>query len=608
MTDQNSRWTSIRQILCCITDKDAATDSQEEQQQSSNASDYSDLEIIPDLPARTSLSQDVSEIMNLPRWEDREEMYKRRIHDLEQELTEVLKNQKAFSHHLCEMGCLAFSEMDPCDSISPSFVEKLKVYLERLQLERQQLEKRALWAEQTVWEIENEVSDLEKLLNSCGYRGTRHMERWVTPDGLPLSPPLPSQPFRFFYSKIHRKSPENKAAAQSPGKLVEESLSEVAPPKRSPVKEEPAMRPWRSPSKQGSTETKSCTSLVKRDIFPEHGLPQTIPHFKAGSCWPPPEHPQRSSARVSVGYCDTYVAQVHGHWDPLPESREQEGLTECAEYDTPSTASTVVMATPSVGSSLGTKISPISSVSLDISPTLKKSKMENCNVWSEKQHLATIEGNCEIKRQGEGSAIKQEECDPMGSISRKPVALASQISENLSDAQTVPQKLDSREAKTSQDLSGHATLQTEVSFPGKDSSKSFQTTDSSNQTVDLEPEQASCSLDLLQKPGKELSSLELSLKADLPSSSIETLETNKPLGEEKRMPEDAPGLNNKSDQPTPTAENTTVASPSQLKPKELLPSDLCEHLTSASIESPQPTSLIEESPSSLAVETAVEEN
>ncbi|KAL8173847.1 UNVERIFIED_CONTAM: hypothetical protein K2H54_027816 [Gekko kuhli] len=499
--------------------------------------------------------------------------------------------------------------MDPSDSTSPAFVEKLKVYVECLHLERLQLENRALWAEQTVWEIKNEVSDLEKLLHAFGYCGTRRMERWCTPDGLPISPPLPSQPFRYFFTKIHRKSPDDKAAAQSPGTLAEESFGEVAPPKHSPVKEDLAKSPWTSHSKQGTMEAKSCVPLVRRVIFAEHRLPQSVSHSEAGSCWPPPEHSQRSTAMAPVACGDSSVGQDYGHWDPHLE-RLREGLARSAEDGSLGTTSTLLVATPSASGSEDIRISSDSSVSLDINPSLQKSKMERCNVWSDK--LATMEGNCEIKRHGEGSTGKEEECVTLGSISLKSVGPAGQVPENLSDAQTDPRKLDNSKAKTFQDLSGHAALQTEVSFPGKDSpnsgqSQSIRIVHSSNQTADLEPEQVSCSLDLLQKLGKELSSLEQALKSDLPSSSIKALETNEPLGE-KRVLEDAPGVNNKTNQPIPMEEDATIAFPPQLRPEELLLSDLYNALTSVSLESPQPTSLMSEIPSNLAEETAVEEN
>ncbi|XP_077162500.1 uncharacterized protein LOC143821901 [Paroedura picta] len=602
MADQKGRWSSARQIWCCFTSEDTGPDPQEQQlqqqhQYSSSASDDSEPEILPDPPHGTP---EGSSVFDMTDREYSELMYKRRIHELEEELAEAIKNRKELSLHLCEMGSMVFPEMEPCDSISPYFVEKLKVYLECLQLERKQLEKRAVWAEQTLCETQNNVDDLERILQGFGYRGPRRMRPLSAPDELP---PLPSLPLRCFFPKIQKKSPESKVAAPGLGKWPEESFGEVSHRKRSPVKDMLTMCSWSSSSKQGSPEPKVRVPLVKRDIFPEHTLPQIVPHLAAGSTfWPLFDLPQCSAAKASAGFSETSetcVAQVHGHWETIPE-REQEGLTRCVEDNHLSRTSTLRAAIPSAAGSEDISAPPDSSV------RLQKSKMEDCNVQSEKQHLASMEGNCEIERQRERSTSQEGEYVTLRYISPKPEDSVGQVFEYLHDAPT-----DNPKAETFQDLSGHATLQTEVTFPGKDSSKPGQSQSSnivhsSEQTADLEPEQASCRLELLQKPGKELPSSELSLKTDLPSSSIKALEAHKPL-EEKKVLEDASGLNNKTDQPLPKEENATAACPSHLDPKELLPSDLYGTLTSVSLESSQPASLKEESPSGLAEEVAVDE-
>lgn len=285
-------------------------------------------------------------------------------------------------------------------------------------------------------------------------------------------------------------------------------------------------------------------------------------------------------------------------------TRKQEGLAQCADDDNPNTTGTLQGAIPSAGDSEDTKISPDSSVSPDACPTVQKSKMESCNVRSEEQHLATMEGNCEIKRQGEGSTSKEEESATLQSIPLKLMGLAGQVSENLSDAQTDPQRLDNPEAKTFQDLSSQATLQAEVSVPGKDSpmlgqSQSIDIVHSSSQTAD-------CSERCFQELEKELSALKLIARANLARSSAKAVKSHRSLGKKKVL-EEAPGLNKKTDQPIPM-EEARVDVPPQLKPEDPSPPEFYEALASISSGSPQPTSLTEESPPSLVEETAVEGN
>uniref|UniRef100_A0ACB8EXJ1 Uncharacterized protein n=1 Tax=Sphaerodactylus townsendi TaxID=933632 RepID=A0ACB8EXJ1_9SAUR len=583
-------------------------------QQSYNASDSDEESIFNQ--SRPPLSQVVPQIMNLSRWEDREANYQEHLYDMEQELTMALRKEEALSRQLYEIGRLAFPGMRRCDSTSTRSAQKVKDYLERLVLEKNQLEKRAQRAERTLWETECEVYVLEKCLQN--YRSTHHVEPSLMPDDPP--PAYPTQSFRSFFSKMHKKSPEEKAAARSPEKRAKESIDEVSPRKQSSGKGALAKVSRRSPSKPGSSEAKylsrgSSVFHVNRDVFTDQKVPKdrdySGDYSEAAFCWPTPEPPR--SSRASAGYNDSCVALVHRHLDTHPE-REQEDLARDAEVDHLNdlgTASTLPKATPSCGRGQNIKIFSESSVSLNLGPAMQMTKLENCKAWSKMQHLAIMEGNGEIRRQGEGVTSKEDGVTS-GSISLKPVALVGQIFKTSSDAQTNSQKLDDVEDPTS-----NATLQTEISLPRKDylksgESQSVNIVHSSDQLADGEPRtspalltgQASCSLDPLQKPG-DLSSQELSLKADSPSNVIKCVEKNYLLGEKKVL-EDTPGFNNKVDEPILMEEMPTVAP--QLNPEDPLPSGLNEGLTSLSSESPQPTSLTEASPSSVAEETAVEES
>ncbi|XP_061449166.1 uncharacterized protein LOC133368678 isoform X2 [Rhineura floridana] len=160
MASQRTRWNGIRGVLCCRTPKDGRLDPQQQQEESGNVSgilvaSQSDTKVQDSPSIREHQAMDMSS-------QDIEAVYQKRTHDLEQELHAAVKNNRELSCQLNEIGRLVFPELS--DSTQLSLTERLKVYLECQLMEKEELERRAVKAEETIVEMKRTVAVLQRNL------------------------------------------------------------------------------------------------------------------------------------------------------------------------------------------------------------------------------------------------------------------------------------------------------------------------------------------------------------------------------------------------------------------------------------------------------------
>ncbi|KAG6932161.1 hypothetical protein G0U57_000156, partial [Chelydra serpentina] len=126
-----------------------------------------------------------------------ERLYLQRIHELEEELKCSQAWTRQLSCRVNELERLMCPEVEWRNSVQPSLGEKLQLHLERSLLEKQELECRALRAEESIQDLKREIAVLQKRLQAgCPSPATLALLA-TAPQSLPPSPPaLPSPPLQ----------------------------------------------------------------------------------------------------------------------------------------------------------------------------------------------------------------------------------------------------------------------------------------------------------------------------------------------------------------------------------------------------------------------------
>ncbi|XP_039212480.1 uncharacterized protein LOC120313980 isoform X2 [Crotalus tigris] len=142
--------------------------------------------------------------------EDTEASYQRRIRELERELDHARKDNHKLVCLLNEIDQLVLPELSECTELRLS--ERLRVYLECLLMEKQELEGRAFVAERTMVELEHTVAVLQRQLQdtSCSSAQTGESQQ---PAPSPSQPSSRIQASNRFFFKINKKSAEKITAS-----------------------------------------------------------------------------------------------------------------------------------------------------------------------------------------------------------------------------------------------------------------------------------------------------------------------------------------------------------------------------------------------------------
>ncbi|TFK08279.1 mitochondrial assembly of ribosomal large subunit protein 1 [Platysternon megacephalum] len=124
------------------------------------------------------------------------------------------------------------------NSVQPSLGAKLQLHLERSLLEKQELECRALRAEESIQDLKREIAVLQKRLQAEYPSPTTLALLATAPQSLPPSPspPLPLSSIRLLLSKMHKKSAV-KPVAQTPPKQGSAPCAEHVLSKQNSMKE-----------------------------------------------------------------------------------------------------------------------------------------------------------------------------------------------------------------------------------------------------------------------------------------------------------------------------------------------------------------------------------
>ncbi|KAM3830531.1 uncharacterized protein M6D78_012373 [Vipera latastei] len=142
--------------------------------------------------------------------EDTEASYQRRIRELERELDHARKDNRTLVCLLDEIDQLVLPELSECTELRLS--ERVRVYLECLLMEKQELEGRAFVAERTVVELEHTVAALQRQLQDTSCSSAQPGET-QQPASLPSQPSSPIQASSRFFFKINKKSAEKITAS-----------------------------------------------------------------------------------------------------------------------------------------------------------------------------------------------------------------------------------------------------------------------------------------------------------------------------------------------------------------------------------------------------------
>ncbi|XP_032084647.1 uncharacterized protein LOC116516327 [Thamnophis elegans] len=137
------------------------------------------------------------------------EVYQRRIRELEHELENARRDNGKLVCLLNEIDQLVLPELSECVELRLS--ERLRVYLECLFMEKQELEGRAFTAERTVEELEHTVAVLQGQLQDATCSLAQPGESQQHASSSPQ--PSPTQSSSRFFFKINKKSAEKITAS-----------------------------------------------------------------------------------------------------------------------------------------------------------------------------------------------------------------------------------------------------------------------------------------------------------------------------------------------------------------------------------------------------------
>ncbi|XP_042696281.2 uncharacterized protein LOC112059568 isoform X1 [Chrysemys picta bellii] len=247
MASSRHLWTSVKSVLCCQCIKDGVLEPQKKEPPPLCVSDGP---VCPEdgvAPLQTSASPQHDRPLPPAHAEPQtretpnqnaELLYLQRIHELEEELKCSQSWTRQLSCRVNELERLMCPEVEWHNSVQPSLGEKLQVHLERSLLEKQELECRALRAEESLQDLKREIAVLQKRLQAEGPSPTTLALLATAPQSLPPSPspPLQLSSIRLLLSKMNKKSAV-KPAAQTPLKQGSAPCDEHVLSKQNSMKE-----------------------------------------------------------------------------------------------------------------------------------------------------------------------------------------------------------------------------------------------------------------------------------------------------------------------------------------------------------------------------------
>ncbi|XP_067399949.1 uncharacterized protein [Emydura macquarii macquarii] len=355
MASSRDMWISIRSVLCCQSTKEGVLEPLRKEQPPPCASGGP---VCPEngvalLQTSASPQHDgplppvhaapgTRETAN----QNAELLYLQRIRELEEELKRSQSWNRQLSCRVNELEHLICPEVEWRNSVQPNLAEKLQLHLERSLLEKQELECRALRAEESIQDLKHEITVLQKRLQAlCPSPTTPALLATARPSLPPSPPPLPSPPLqsssiRLLFSKMHKK-----LAAQTPPKQGAVPSDECVSPKQNGMKEVldtirrgVSLRPVCMSRHYTISRAEEATSLAYEQEKPltKQGS-KSIPETDSSSTRPPSSQtpqPLGSIATVpsSGTSSDLCTSQACREEDSGPE-REQEDAGRSSEAD-----------------------------------------------------------------------------------------------------------------------------------------------------------------------------------------------------------------------------------------------------------------------------------
>ncbi|XP_070621537.1 uncharacterized protein [Erythrolamprus reginae] len=246
---RNGRRGGIREALCCLKVKGGVLNPPQQQQEeefhtkdNGCTASGSDVQQVQD-----SLSQ--REHCATDMVTEDTEAYQRRIRELEHQLDNARKDNCKLVCVLNEIDQLVLPELSECTGLRLS--ERVRVYLECLLMEKQELEGRAFAAERTMVELEHTVTVLQRQLQdaSCSLAQPGENQQHAS------SPSSPTQSSSRFFFKINKKSAASNLQKQGDAVLPKQKLKKRLVKIHQQVLSKPA-----------TTSRKVCLSKVERQL------------------------------------------------------------------------------------------------------------------------------------------------------------------------------------------------------------------------------------------------------------------------------------------------------------------------------------------------------